>query len=160
MFVHARTRVSSRSYFKQAFAPYFQEMRRTWTFPEQRLFSCQLQSIIIWQMYGPTGGGKKFATNFHFTFSAEFLTAPHPRFQCWYFETRKHILFLPGDVRPEKSSQPKSMLRSSNIEIWGSGGIIGCRSVCFNSINGVRPHSQSRRLRTFFLLLSGGSVYM
>ena len=29
-------------------------------------------------MYGPTGGGKKFATNFHFTFSAEFLTPPTP----------------------------------------------------------------------------------
>ena len=160
MFVHARTRVSSRSYFKQAFAPYFQEMRRTWTFPEQRLFSCQLQSIIIWQMYGPTGGGKKFATNCHFTFSAEFLTPPSPPISMLVFRNTKTYFFDQGDVRPEKSSQPKSMLRSSNIEIWGSGGIIGCRSVCFNSINGVRPHSQSRRLRTFFLLLSGGSVYM
>ena len=158
--MHARTRVSSRSYFKQAFAPYFQEMRRTWTFPEQRLFGCQLQSIIIWQMYGPTGGGKKFATNFHFTFSAEFLTAPSPQISMLVFRSTKTYFFYQGDVRPEKSSQPKSMLRSSNIEIWGSGGIIGCRSVCFNSINGVRPHSQSRRLRTFFLLLSGGSVYM
>ena len=116
-------------------------------------------------MCGPTGGGKKFATNFDFTFSAECLTAldgpPYPRFQCWYFEAREHnFLHWGGEVRLEKSSQPKSMLRSSNIEIWGSGGIIGCRSVCFNSINGVRPHSQSRRLRTFFLLLSGGSVYI
>ena len=94
-------------------------------------------------------------------FPQNFLRSPHPRFQCWYFEARKHMCFFyQGGVRPEKSSQPKSMLRSSNIEIWGSGGIIGCRSVCFNSINGVRPHSQSRRLRTFFLLLSGGSVYM
>ena len=68
----------------------------------------------------------------------------------------------------EKSSQlifisrfPQNFLRPPYPQIsWGSGGIIGCRSVCFNSINGVRPHSQSRRLRTFFLLLSGGSVYM
>ena len=102
-------------------------------------------------MYGPTGGGKKFATNFHITFSAEFSRPPHPRFQCWYFEAREHnFLHQRGEVRLEKSSQPKSMLRSSNIEIWGSGGSIGCRSVCFNSIKGLKPHSQSRRLRTFF----------
>ena len=86
---------------------------------------------------------------------------PSPQISMLVFRSTKTYFFLTrGDVRPEKSSQPKSMLRSSNIEFWGSGGIIGCRSVCFNSINGVRPHSQSRRLRTFFLLLSGGSVYM
>ena len=92
-------------------------------------------------------------------FPQNFLRPHSPQISMFVFPTRKHI-FYQGDVRPEKSSQPKSMLRSSNIEIWGSGGIIGCRSVCFNSINGVRPHSQSRRLRTFFFLLSGGSVYM
>ena len=86
---------------------------------------------------------------------------PSPQISMLVFRSTKTYFFVyQGDVRPEKSSQPKSMLRSSNIEIWGNGGIIGCRSVCFNSINGVRPHSQSRRLRTFFLLLSGGSVYM
>ena len=93
-------------------------------------------------------------------FPQKFLRPLTPDFNVG-ISKHENIFFLPGGgVRPEKSSQPKSMLRSSNIEIWGSGGIIGCRSVCFNSINGVRPHSQSRRLRTFFLLLSGGSVYM
>ena len=47
-------------------------------------------------MYGPTGGGKKFATNFHITFSAEFSRPPHPRFQCWYFEAREHNFLHQG----------------------------------------------------------------
>ena len=158
--MHARTRVSSRSYFKQAFAPYFQEMRRTWTFPEQRLFSCQLQSIIIWQMYGPTGGGKKFATNFHFTCSAEFLTPLTPDFNVGISKHENIVIFLKGGRSTGKKFA--TQIHAALFQHWNLGerGIIGCRSVCFNSINGVRPHSQSRRLRTFFLLLSGGSVYM
>ena len=115
-------------------------------------------------MYGPTGGGKKFATKFDFPFPAEYYTrlvAPlTPDFNVGI--SKLEMLRFPrgGDVRQEKSSQPKNTVRFSNIEIWGSGGISGRRGVCFNSINGVRPRSQSRRLRTFFLLLSGGLVYI
>ena len=115
-------------------------------------------------MYGPTGGGKKFATKFDFLFPAEYYTRPvaplTPDFNVGISKLEIISFFAGGDVRQEKSSQSKNTKRFSNIEIWGSGDISSRRGVCFNIINGVRPRAQSRRLRTFFLLLSGGLVYI
>ena len=47
-------------------------------------------------MYGPTGGGKKFATNFHFTFSAEFLTPLTPDFNVGISKHESIIFFTRG----------------------------------------------------------------
>ena len=35
-------------------------------------------------------------------FPQKFLWSPHPRCQCWYFEARKHIFFLPGGTFDRK----------------------------------------------------------
>ena len=47
-------------------------------------------------MYGPTGGGKKFATNFHFMFSAEFLTPPSPPDFNVLISKHENIIFTRG----------------------------------------------------------------
>ena len=47
-------------------------------------------------MYGPTGGGKKFATSFHFTFSAEFLTPLTPDFNVGISKHENIFFLLPG----------------------------------------------------------------
>ena len=53
-------------------------------------------------MYGPTGGGKKFATNFHFKFSAEFLTPPLPPDFNVGISKHENIFFLPGGTLDRK----------------------------------------------------------
>ena len=52
-------------------------------------------------MYGPTGGGKKFATNCHFMFSAEILTALTPDFNVG-ISKHESIFCLPGGTFDRK----------------------------------------------------------
>ena len=53
-------------------------------------------------MDGPTGGGKKFATNFDITVSVEFLTAPSPQISMLVFRSTKTFFSHQGGAFDRK----------------------------------------------------------
>ena len=54
-------------------------------------------------------------------FPQNFLRPLNPDFNVGISKHENIFFFYQGDVRPEKSSQPNSMMRFSNIEIGGAG---------------------------------------